>query len=253
MVAIGSEKHQVGSTIKPILYGIFTNKGHGIDDLISTKKINLSLKSGLWSPRESHFVKEAEVTLLSALLQSLNRPVIRLAKGIGFLEIENDLKTYIKNLKLPLAQYPSQLLGAVEMSLSDLWNAYSLFIQNTCQNLLKGNEENIEFEDTILFKLANPNTTTIKNIVSSHLKGMRFFGKTGTTNNGLDNWYVFFDGIHLGVIWTGVEGVRTDLKLRLFGSTTSFVIYQNYLLGRGKRVNQLSCDAFSDISEKVTN
>lgn len=243
-VAINKEKHQVGSTLKPIIYHIFKNFDRELTDLVSTKKINLKLKSGNWSPRESHLVKEDEVTLISALLQSLNRPVVRLAQEIGFDEIQDELVKFIPELKIPLSEYPSQLLGAVELSLEDLWSSYESFIAESCNKVISDNENSELFEDSIISKLSNPKITTIRKIVSKHLKEMRFFGKTGTSNNGFDNWYVFFDGKDLGIIWTGVEGSRDSQKLRIYGSTTSFLIYQNYLIGRGKQINELNCDLF---------
>lgn len=55
------------------------------------------------------------------------------------------------------------------------------------------------------------------------MQKLRFFGKTGTTNNGYDNWYVAFDGKNLTIIWVGYEGARTTKSLGLYGATTALM------------------------------
>jgi penicillin-binding protein 1B len=233
--AIHEERHQVGSTLKPIAYGIYTELGLNLDDEVETAEIPLDLKSGRWSPGESHRVEEKTVTLKKALLDSLNRPVIRLANDLGFEQVEAALLRYLPELKRPLSEYPAQLLGSVELTLSELMLAYKTFIADQCR--VHGNED----DNSILFALSNPEETTVRRVVGERLKNMRFFGKTGTSNMGWDTWYVFFDGLMYGVIWVGYEGKREGKDLLLYGSGTSFRIFQGYLQDRGRRPHELSC------------
>lgn len=130
--ALFNEKHQIGSTIKPILYSVFQEYGKKLSDKVSTKEITLKLLSGNWSPKEAHKITETEITLIDALLKSYNRPVIHLAQEIGFQNIEEKIKPYFKNLQTPLAQYPSELLGSMELSVGELKDIYSQFIKNEC-------------------------------------------------------------------------------------------------------------------------
>ncbi|MGZ3809399.1 MAG: transglycosylase domain-containing protein, partial [Bacteriovorax sp.] len=136
--AIYSERHQVGSTIKPIVYGIYEDFGKKLGDKVSTKEINLQLPSGPWSPKEAHAIKEPEITLLEALLKSYNRPVIRIADEIGFDKIEEKLKPYFKSLKTPLKEFPSELLGSMELSVSELRDVYGLFLTDECRKIKTG-------------------------------------------------------------------------------------------------------------------
>ena len=70
---------------------------------------------------------------------------------------------------------------------------------------------------------------------------MMMFGKTGTTNSGLDNWYVAFDGKTFYAIWFGVDAQRKDKNLRLSGASSAFRIYQNFIQYRGKQIYELYC------------
>jgi len=231
--AIKKEPHQLGSTVKPIIYRVFFDAGKSPEDMVSTEPLTLELKSGPWSPTEAHKLENTEVTLLMALQKSLNIPLIRLASDLGFDTIEAPLKNFFPSLKSPLGEFPSQLLGSIELSLEEVYGLYKKFIENEC-----GQEE----EQNILFMLSDPKLTTVSKSVGKYFSNLSFFGKTGTSNNGLDNWYIFFDGKSLGVIWVGLEGVRTDESLSIYGGTTAFQLFQGLFRDRGKRFNELTCD-----------
>jgi penicillin-binding protein 1B len=237
--ALMVESHQVGSTIKPIIYSIFQDFGRRMDDYVSSEPITLELISGPWTPRESHTVLEPQVTMISALLQSLNRPPIRVASEIGFDQIEEKLKFYFPKIKSPLAQYPSELLGGMELSVNELRDSYVHFIKTECGKIKRSERF---MDQSVLQLLSDPNQTTVERSVDSIMQKLRFFGKTGTTNNGYDNWYVAFDGKNLSVIWVGYEGQRKTKSLGLYGSTTAFDVFQSYYRDRGKRFQQFSCD-----------
>lgn len=230
--AIEDERHQVGSLLKPILYGIFLNNGITLDREIETGPIELKLKSGLWSPKESHKNLPPYVSLEEALHHSYNRPVVKLAKEIGFENLQGELEGLLKGLKTPLSEYPAQLLGAVELSLSELQKLYLHFFKSEC---LRDEEKNL------IFVMSDPSKTTIRKMVNKKFRNLQFFGKTGTSNNGYDNWFLFFDGNTRGVIYVGLEGDRSKDELALYGGTTSFRIFQNFFGLRGKRFNELTC------------
>jgi penicillin-binding protein 1B len=237
--ALFSEKHQVGSTIKPIIYSVYEEFGKKLDDKVSTKEIKLQLKSGPWSPKEAHNMKEPEVTLIDALLKSLNRPVIRVADEIGFDKVEEKVKPYFKNLKTPLKEFPSELLGSMELSVSELRDVYAQFLKDECKKIKAGERDQAQ---SVLYALSDPNVTTVEHSVDAVMQKLRFFGKTGTTNNGYDNWYVAFDGKNLSIVWVGYEGERKTKSLGLYGATTAFNVFQNYYRDRGKRFTQFGCD-----------
>ncbi len=240
--AINLERHQIGSTIKPILYSIYQDMGRRMDDYVSTEPMTFKLKSGPWSPRESHKYLQNQVTMTEALLKSYNRPLIRVASELGFGEIETRLKFYFPALKSPLEEYPSELLGGMELSLSDLKDTYNRFIKAECIKI-KNSERFID--QSVLQILSDPNLTTVERTVDVVMQKLKFFGKTGTTNNAYDNWYIAFDGKNLSIVWVGYEGERKTKSLGLYGATTAFEVFQNFYRDRGRRFQQFGCELFN--------
>lgn len=231
--AFDSEKHQVGSTIKPLIYGLLVESGYDLEQEIDTTPINLKLKSGDWSPRESHDGIPDKVTLKTALVQSLNRPVVRLVQEYGFDKFEEKLKEIIPRLQVPLNEFPAQLLGTSELSLSEFSKIYGDFVQKACWT---------SYAKGVLDALSDPTITTVRYRVGEKMGQMRFFGKTGTTNLGFDTWFVGFNGKELLMVWVGLESGRdTQKELKIYGSNSSFLVYKNYYQFRGRRFDEMAC------------
>ncbi len=231
--SLEKERHQIGSTIKPILYWIYSKFGYTPESVVSVEPITLKLKSGDWTPSESHKLDVSEVSIERALKESLNRPIIRIAKDIGWEKLEGELEDLFNDLKKPLEQYPAQLLGAVELSVVELFGVYQKFIDTDCKASINSNVINI---------LSDPTQTTIKRRVDKYLREQRFFGKTGTTNKGFDNWFVAYDGKIIYVVWAGVDGRRDNKKeLSTYGSNTAFLVFQDSLKFLGQRFSVLDC------------
>jgi penicillin-binding protein 1B len=153
--------------------------------------------------------------------------------------VEERMKFFFPDLKSPLDQYPSELLGSMELSMSELRDVYVKFIRTECGKI-KNSERFMD--QSVLQILSDPNQTTVERAVDVVMQKLRFFGKTGTTNNGYDNWYVAFDGKNVTLIWVGYEGQRKTKSLGLYGATTAFDVFQNYYRDRGRRFQQFSCD-----------
>jgi penicillin-binding protein 1B len=227
--AISKEYHQVGSILKPFIYYNFLKLGKTLEDVVSTKPISLDLISGKWTPRDS-YSKSDFITLRQALQKSKNIPLIRIAKDVGMDRLEEAIGSRIPRLKKPLGEYPAQLLGAVELSLEEIANLYTEFINKLC----------LEDEDFINV-LTSASKTTLSRRADKLIKSTRIFGKTGTTNNGLDAWFIADDGEFFYVTWIGLETKRQDEELNLYGAGSAFKIFQNYLEYRGKQIPEFYC------------
>lgn len=236
--AIEFEEHQIGSIIKPIIYSLFYKLGKTPRDLVETKPFSIKLKSGMWSPKDSSKASVPIISLEEALQKSRNIPLIRTAYEIGPDLLEQNLLEYFPKLMLPLKEYPSQLLGTMELNLKNLSEIYKKFINQECLELKKGEKL---LEELILYQLSDPQKTTLSLSVNEKLAQFKFFSKTGTTNNGLDNWFIAYDSKFLYVIWFGLEGNRINKKFNLSGANTSFKIFQDFITNRGKRFIDLTC------------
>lgn len=236
--AITNEYHQVGSMLKPIVYDSFIDLGRKYDESISTKPLTIKLKSGSWKPKDYSKAKGDEITLKRALQKSKNIPLIRVASEIGFDELEKELDNKFPRLKKPLADYPAQLLGAIELSMSEVLTTYSNFIEQKCEQVKR---EKLDLEDSVLYFMGEAAQTTVANLAYGQMKNANVFGKTGTSNKGFDNWYFAFDGNTYYVIWFGVDSNRTNKSLRLTGGASSFRILQDFLNYRGKLISEVTC------------
>lgn len=225
------ERHTLGSTIKPLIYSLLVGLGSDMNDEVETGELAVKLKSGVWRPRESHKISEKFVTLKRALKLSYNRPIIRESLNRGMENVEKEMIKVFPDIKTPLEQYPAQLLGTVEVSLKRLFEIYRKFIIKDCKRS----------GESIVEMLSDPRETTIRKLVGKSFGELRFFGKTGTSNNGFDNWFIFYEGSRLGVIWVGLEGNRGGGDLKLYGGTTSFLIFKNFYLNSGKRFGEFMC------------
>lgn len=231
--AIFEERHQVASILKPLIYNYFFISGKNPEDLVSTKKVTLNIKSGSWTPKDSSKSNAEYITLNEALRKSKNIPIVRLSNETGFDKLQEYLTKYIDNLKTPLGEYPAQILGAVEMSMSEVGTMYEKFLDESCiQN--KYNTKTIDI-------LSNSKDSTLKRVANQKFKLLSIFAKTGTSNKAMDNWFVGFDSKELIVIWLGQETDRDGVRLIASGATSSFRIYQDFIFHRGKRINELIC------------
>lgn len=240
--AMSKEYHQVGSLLKPILFSYFLEEEKRWEDLVSTEALTLDLKSGPWEIREASKMKGKEMTVLNSLLHSRNRPLIRLASEYGFSELEDKLEDILPRLKKPLSEYPAQLLGGIEMSVEEVFELYADFIKKECEEKYAHKEL---WEESVLYQLSFPKKTTVRYWLGQKMQHNRFFGKTGTSNKGLDNWYVIFSGDQLFVIWVGQEGDRTDLSLPLSGSSAAFPLFKYFMGFRGQRFPEFECPSSS--------
>ena len=184
----------MGSILKPIIYRLFVGMGKELSDSVDTSPIVIKLVSGKWAPKESvrsNVSIPMQISLTEALQKSRNIPTIKIAEELGWDMIEKLLIDYVPNLIVPLSEYPSQLLGSIELSFQNVAFAFDKFIQDECHDIIDGVRDP---DNSSLLTLSDPKSTTLAPVIQSKIGGLSFFGKTGTSNKGNDNWFVAFDG-----------------------------------------------------------
>lgn len=236
--ALSSEQHQIGSIIKPLVYEAMAELGLEWDEEVETAPVSLKLLSGNWTPTDASAAKQELVSAEYALRKSRNIPLIRFAQKVGFEEIEQLLLERIVNLKRPLKEYPSQLLGSIEMSFANLTGLYRDFFIRQCLSISRGI---LSEGNSTMYKLIDASETTLSYRANNYAKQHPFFGKTGTSNNSLDSWFVGFDGDVMTIIWLGDEARNKDEKYKVGGASGAFPIFQKSLIFAGKRISQFRC------------
>ncbi|PST95815.1 penicillin-binding protein 1B [Photobacterium iliopiscarium] len=248
--AINAQR-QVGSVIKPALYLSALENPARFSLATSLKDQPLSIKmhdGATWSPRNYDRKYRGEVPLFVALAKSYNVPTVNLGMAVGVDKVTDTLtKLGIPREAIP--QVPSLFLGSISLSPLDVAQMYQgignegslapLTALNAVvdengkvlyQNWPKAAEvvpsqaawlTMFALQDTVKFGTAHSLNKLFPN---THLAG-----KTGTTNNGRDSWYVGIDGREVVTVWMG----RDDNKsTHLTGASGALRLYTNYIQHR---------------------
>jgi penicillin-binding protein 1A len=218
---------QVGSAFKPFVYTAAVDSGYTpVTQLMDTPA---SFPGGAGAPAYAplNYDRQFEgpITLRRALEQSRNVPAVRVMDQLG----PTQVIAYARRLGLesPLPPYLAVALGAAEATLTEMTSAYSVYpnqgVRMRPYSVLKvsdreGNvlEENRpEPKDAIRADTAFVMTNLLRGVV---LRGTAqkaaalnwpIGGKTGTTDDYTDAWFVGFDpDVTIGV-WTGFDQKRT--------------------------------------------
>ncbi len=223
-------RRQPGSAFKPFVYLAALRAREGaplltpasrVDDL----PITLEVGGRSWSPRNYEDRYAGRVSLRQALEQSLNAATVRVAQTVGLPEVVETARTL--GFRSPLAPVPAMALGAFEVTPLELALAY-LPLANGGVRLpaLPGIRAVYDREDEV--KPASPEepaqvvspaeaylmTSLLKGVIASGTgTAARAFGladgvagKTGTTNDGRDAWFVGYTPRLLTLVWVGFDG-----------------------------------------------
>ena len=132
------------------------------------------------------------------------------------------------------------------MSPRGVADAYEKLLKAECKRI---EEFELDTEESVLGILSDPNLTTISYSVSDFMSGFKYFGKTGTSNNAHDNWFVGFDGRYLTAIWLGLEGIRDQKSLPFSGGSSAYKIYDHYKVRSAKKFYTPDCPWESDVPD----
>jgi len=226
---------QPGSTFKLFVYTEAMNQGltpcdRRMDAFFSMKVWDEEKqKEVLWAPSNANgYFYDSNVTLKSAFAQSLNSVAVRIGQEVG---IDRIIRTAHKmGIKSPLDDAPSLALGASDVNLLELVNAYSTAINDgrSHEAILvtrildrDGNEiytapteqqEAIPYRSAVLMQqmlmagMREPGGTSmnmwryVRNFADTD-----FGGKTGTSNNHSDAWFVGISPNLVCGAWVGGE------------------------------------------------
>ncbi len=198
-----------------------------------------------WSPRNYDNKFRGAVSMRHALEMSLNVPTAKLAQAVGIKKVhETILKSGITST-IPLV--PSITLGSAEVTPLELAAAYTTFanLGQTCElrpYLAVYDESGHQLEESKVTRTqAFPAAPTFQ--VVNLLKGVlthgsakstqvagfpldNFAGKTGTTNDGRDAWFIGFSPTFLVLVWVGYDEKE---KLGIPGSAAALPLWTNFV------------------------
>ena len=217
---------QVGSTFKPFVYGTAISQGISPCQRVLDQQYSIPANDpnfGLiksWSPQNSSGKFSGQtVTLLEALKKSLNSVSVKLMKDLGNVEPVREMAEYMGIEKKKIPKFPSIALGTPELNVLELTAAYSTFANNGMY-IKPTFIESIEDKDgKVLYRSVpekrraiNPSNNfamveMLKYAASFvHNKlDIEFGGKTGTTNDYVDGWFMGITPELVVGTWVGGE------------------------------------------------
>src|ERR1700726_3922825 len=212
---------QVGSSFKPYVYATVIDQGASPDDTILDEPITFETPSGPYSPHNYDEKFEGIITLRRALAQSRNIPALKLASKVGINTVIDYAGRFGITAKLP--PYLPVALGSAEITLMEQTAAYSVFPNDgvrvaphyiTRVTDYEGRvleEDFPEVKDAISSRTARIMTGMLHEVVmhgtaiAASKMPFPIAGKTGTTNDFTDAWFVGFSPSTTCGVWIGYD------------------------------------------------
>jgi penicillin-binding protein 1B len=254
-----SANRQPGSVFKPFVYLAAFERAaeEGLTmtpaTLVNDEPTTFDANGTPWSPANYENEYDGEITFRRALAMSRNAATVKVAEAAGYDRIAS-LWRRIGGGTAPRA-FPSIALGVFEATPYEIATAYTIFTnggkRRTLRPLLRltRGEADVPIEVSPTKNIARADTTyLVTNMMRSVLNegtgaavrasgfNLDAAGKTGTTNDLRDAWFVGFTPELLTVVWVGLDD---NQALGLSGSQAALPIWTRFmtraLAGHGDR------------------
>jgi penicillin-binding protein 1B len=219
---ITQAKRQPGSAFKPFVF-LSSLDSFSPASILSNERKTYKINGKEWQPDNYTAVPETRITVREALSRSVNRATVDLAMKVGLDPVVNT--TSLFGFSTPLKPYPSIALGAFEVVPLELARAYCAFaadgILPNPLSLKDVTDEEGEILERRHMSVRTVTTPAKAFLITSMLRsaveqgtarslkdlGVRFpaAGKTGTTNDFKDGWFVGYTPEILALIWVGFD------------------------------------------------
>jgi penicillin-binding protein 1A len=253
-------RRQPGSTFKPIIYAYALEHGFTPCSTVYDVPVTFSIESGKqWTPKNSHGgYSGLPITLMQALAQSVNTVSAALMQQFSPKAIADFAKGF--GITSPLDPVPPLCLGTSDVTVYELTEAYSVFVNNGIRidpvfiSRIEDKDGNVIFQPEsmepthviseesayamvqMLKGTTEEQSGTAVSLKSTYNLKYEVGGKTGTTQNSSDGWFM---GITPGLVCgTWVGGEHRSIRFR------------NMTLGQGAK---MALPIFGYFMQKVYN
>ena len=218
-------KRQPGSAFKPFVYAAALERGFTPATIITGLQQPVMTVSGAWVPNDGH-VEADSMTMRAALRVSSNRAAVRVMEEVGIAEAVD----YAERFGMPgLPRVPSLVLGSGEVTMLSLVSAYGAFANGgelaqprlirrvTAADGRVLYESQPETEQVVSAATAYLVTSMLEDVVNAgtaaQVRSLGFqwpaAGKTGTTNDYRDAWFIGYTPALVTGVWVGYDKPRT--------------------------------------------
>src|SRR5262245_7881982 len=244
-------RRQPGSAFKPgVLLAALARGPDGtpaftLASLVEDEPLEVETPEGPWRPANYEGEFRGAITLRRALEDSVNVPFARVALALGPEAIVDVARRM--GIESPLAPVPSLALGSGEVSPQELARAYALLANGGERVLVRPTFAVVDGEGRTLLEAASERerefdpaevalvTSALEGAVDRGtgrpLRGMGYHGpiagKTGTTNDARDAWFVGYTPELVAAVWVGFDD---GTPLGLAGARAALPIFGRFLI-----------------------
>ena len=213
-------KRQPGSSIKPIFYTMAVERGYTPSTVIDDSPFTL----GNWSPQNSGRNYHGFTRMRTAITHSYNIWAVKCAYDIGLDSVNEGFKRFGLNVK---AQNLTAALGSYEVSPINLISGYTAFpnegmratpvfitkVEDTSRKVLErgtGQKIRVCTPEVAFIMTSMLESVTRSGTGAGARSGYSWpsAGKTGTTSNNYDSWFIGFNKAFTLGIWTGFDNSK---------------------------------------------
>lgn len=268
-------RRQVGSTMKPFVYALAMEEGYTPNDLVANVHRTYYVSGQPWAPRNGSHARYGQmVTLKWGLSQSNNWVTAGLMYQVD--PTGNKLKRYLGNFGVvnrDIHPSISLCLGTCDITVAEMASAYTAFANRgiRCAPMLvtriEDNEGNTvaEFSPRMNEVISEQTSLYMIDMMRAVIdqgtgRRLRFkynlngpiAGKTGTTNNNSDGWFVGFVPRLVTACWVGGEDRDIHFKSMSLGqgASTALPIWAYYMT-KVYRTAALGYDPKEDFNMKI--
>ncbi len=235
---VATARRQPGSTFKPFVYAAALESGHTPDDLYRDREVDIPLEGGgVWRPANSGGSTGEMLTLRQALSQSKNTISAQLIGELGPDRVA-DAAERMGVRQSSLEKVPSLALGTSDVTLLEMVSAYGTIasagtyhppllltsIENDAGQVIErfaDEEQTVLDRDTALLLLdmmrGVVDEGTGRGVRSRYSLRGDLAGKTGTTQNNGDGWFILMHPQLVAGAWVGFNDRRVTFRSNYWG------------------------------------
>jgi len=235
---------QVGSSFKPYVYTAAIDQGASPDDTILDAPVTFQNASGPYIPHNYDEKFEGTITLRRALAHSRNIPALKLADQLGIKTVIDYTRRFGITSTIP--PYLPVALGAAEVTLFEQTSAFSVFPNDGVRILPRYITKVTDYEgrlleedfpdvkDAVSARTARIMTSMLRDVVlhgtaiTATTMKYPLAGKTGTTNDFTDAWFVGFSPTMTCGVWVGYDE-KKSLGAKETGARAALPVWMDFM------------------------
>lgn len=230
-------KRQVGSTFKPFVYAAALADGKTPESIISDDPFSIRGRNGkMWTPKNYSGRHHGDVTLKKALAKSYNAATLRLMQNIGYKKVHVIAKN--AGIDGKLQKDLSLGLGAIDLAPLDITAAYASFAERglyrtpaLIKKIITADNKQIipqrvkrrVYSTKVAAYMEQMLKAVVEDGSGRKAKDVPMIrgGKTGTSNENRDVWFIGFTDKYTTGVWLGNDRNQTLGRKATGGSTAA--------------------------------